>query len=143
MRGALAALARSASVRLPMKIVLVVACVALLFSPRAHAQQQDTDPWFGHDKALHFAASASIAVVVYAGASFQTESRPKRAIAATSVSVSAGIAKELWDLSGHGDASWRDLTWDVIGATTGTLVAYVIDWTISRLRGPTGPVPVR
>jgi len=130
-------------VRLPIRSFLVAACAALLFIPRAHAQQQDTDPWFGHDKELHFAASASIAIVVYAGASFQTESRPKRAIAATSIALSAGIAKELWDLSGHGDASWRDLTWDVIGATTGTLVAYVIDWAISRLRGPTGPVPVR
>ena len=136
-------LSREARVRLSMRCVLVAACAALLFIPRAHAQQQDTDPWFGHDKALHFAASASIAVVVYAGASFQTESRPKRAVAGASVALGAGIAKELWDLSGHGDASWRDLTWDVIGATTGTLVAYVIDWAVSRLRGPTGPVPVR
>ncbi|HMF39873.1 MAG TPA: hypothetical protein VKQ32_04210 [Polyangia bacterium] len=126
-----------------MRGALVVACVALLIVPGAHAQQQDTDPWFGRDKALHFAASASIAVVVYAGASFQTDSRPKRAIAAASVALSAGIAKELWDLSGHGDASWRDLTWDVIGATTGTLVAYVIDWAVSRLRGPASPVPAR
>jgi len=28
---------------------------------------------------------------------------------------SLGVAKELWDLSGHGDASWRDLTWDAVG----------------------------
>ena len=126
-----------------MRGALLVAGVALLLVNRAHAQQQDTDPWFGRDKALHFAASASIAVVVYAGASFQTESRLKRAVAASSVALSAGIAKELWDLSGHGDASWRDLTWDVIGATTGTLVAYVIDWAVSRLRGPTAAVPAR
>ena len=52
-----------------------------------------------------------------------------------------GIAKEVWDLSGHGDASWRDLTWDVVGTTTGVLVAYAIDWAIGRLRGPsTNPV---
>lgn len=126
-----------------MRGALAAACAVLLMIPRAHAQQQAPDPWFGPDKVLHFEASASIAVVVYAGASFQTESRPKRAVAAASVALSAGIAKELWDLSGHGDASWRDLTWDVIGATTGTLVAYVIDWAVSRLRGPPGPVPVR
>src|SRR5262244_2821018 len=119
-----------------MRGALVLTCVALLLGPRAHAQQQDSDPWFGPDKALHFAASASIAVIVYAGASFQTESRPKRAVAAASVALSAGIAKEVWDLSGHGDASWRDLTWDVIGATTGTLLAYAIDWAVTRLRAP-------
>jgi enoyl-[acyl-carrier protein] reductase/trans-2-enoyl-CoA reductase (NAD+) len=60
--------------------------------PSARAQQ-DSDPWFGRDKALHFAASASIAVVVYAGASFQTESRAKRIVAAASVALAAGLAK--------------------------------------------------
>jgi putative lipoprotein len=115
----------------------LLAGVLLLTGPRARAQQQDTDPWFGRDKALHFTASASIAVVVYAGASFQTESRVKRVIAAASVALAAGVAKEAWDLSGHGDASWRDLTWDVIGTTTGVLLAYAIDWAVGRLRGPT------
>ena len=122
---------------------LVMAVVALLLVPRAHAQQRDPDPWFGHDKALHFAASASIAVVVYAGASFETESRLKRAIAAASVALAAGLAKEAWDLGGHGDASWRDLTWDAIGTTTGTLLVYAIDWAVTRLRGPAAAESVR
>ena len=119
-----------------MRGALVVAGVALLLVPKARAQQADTDPWFGPDKELHFAASASIAVVVYAGASFQTDSRWKRAVAAASVALAAGVAKETWDLAGHGDASFRDLTWDVIGTTTGVLCAYAIDWAIGRLRGP-------
>jgi putative lipoprotein len=110
--------------------------VALLLASRAHAQQMDSDPWFGHDKALHFGASASIAVVVYAGSSFKTEHRPTRVAAAFTVALGAGILKETWDLAGHGDASWRDLTWDVVGVTTGVLFAYAIDWAISRLRGP-------
>jgi putative lipoprotein len=121
---------------------LVLAAVALFAVSEARAQQPDADPWFGRDKALHFAASASIAVVVYAGASFQTESRPKRAAVAASVALAAGLAKETWDLSGHGDASWRDLTWDVIGTTTGVLLAYAIDWAVGRLRGPSpSPAP--
>ena len=49
------------------------------------------------------------------------------------LALSAGIAKELWDLSGHGDASWRDLTWDVVGTVTGLAVAAAIDWTIAKL----------
>jgi putative lipoprotein len=74
-------------------------------------------------------------VVVYAGASFKTEHRPTRAAAAVTVALGAGLAKEAWDLSGHGDPSWRDLTWDVIGTTTGVLIAYAIDWAVGRLRG--------
>ena len=54
---------------------------------------------------------------------------------AVTVALGAGLIKEAWDLSGHGDASWRDLTWDVVGTTTGVLLAYAIDWTIARLRG--------
>jgi putative lipoprotein len=119
-----------------MRGTLLVASVALLLASTAHAQQQDTDPWFGPDKVEHFAASASIAVVVYAGASFKTDSRPTRAAAAVTVALGAGLLKEAWDLSGHGDASWRDLTWDVIGTTTGVLFAYAIDWAVTRLRGP-------
>ncbi len=119
--------------------VVLVFLVVLGFAGRARAQQADpveNDPWFGHDKALHFAASASLAVVGYAGASLATEHRPTRVVVAASFALGLGIAKEVWDLSGHGDASWRDLTWDVVGTTTGVLVAYAVDWAIGRLRGP-------
>jgi putative lipoprotein len=121
-----------------MRRALALAGAALLLASSARAQQQapDDDPWFGRDKALHFAASASIAVVVYAGASFHTDDRPTRIAAAATLALAAGLAKETWDLSGHGDASWRDLAWDVIGTTTGVLFAYAIDWAVSRLRGP-------
>ena len=118
-----------------MRRVLVLG-IALLLATPAQAQTADTDPWFGRDNALHFGASASIAVVVYAGSSFKTDHRPTRAAAAFTIALGAGILKETWDLTGHGDASWRDLTWDVVGATTGVLFAYAIDWAVSRLRGP-------
>jgi putative lipoprotein len=65
-----------------------------------------------------------------------TDDRPTRLAVATGVALAAGLAKETWDLSGHGDASWRDLTWDVVGTTTGVLIAYAIDWAIGRLRAP-------
>jgi putative lipoprotein len=50
--------------------------------------------------------------------------------------LGAGIAKELVDLGGAGDPSWRDLTWDVLGTVTGVLVASAIDWVIRRTRAP-------
>ncbi len=115
--------------------VFTIACLGQ--SRIAHAQ--DADPWFGHDKALHFAATASLAGVGYGGCAMFTDSRPTRVVAATTLAMGAGIAKEVWDLGGHGDASWRDLTWDVIGTATGVLVASAIDWMIRRARQP---VPV-
>jgi putative lipoprotein len=118
------------------KALVFAGVVLLLMASEARAQQQDADPWFGHDKALHFAASASIAVVSYAGVSLATEERPTRIVAAFTIALGAGVLKEAWDLTGHGDASWRDLTWDVVGTTTGVLLAYAVDWAIGRLRGP-------
>jgi putative lipoprotein len=115
---------------------LVFAGVALSMTSEARAQQQNADPWFGHDKALHFAASASIATIAYGGAALKTEDRSTRVAAAITIALGAGVLKETWDLAGHGDASWRDLTWDVVGTATGVLFAYAIDWAIGRLRGP-------
>ena len=118
---------------------LVLGAAMLLGST---VRAQEADPWFGHDKALHFAASASLATVAYAGTSLVTEDRPTRIVAAATIALAAGVIKEVWDLTGHGDASWRDLTWDVVGTTTGVLVAYAIDWAMSRLRGPGAASPV-
>ena len=123
-----------------MRRALVLAGVALLLATEARAQQADTDPWFGHDKALHFAASASLAVVGYAGTSLATDSRPTRVVVGASFALGIGVLKEVWDLTGHGDASWKDLTWDFVGTTTGIFVAYAIDWMILRLRTP-APAP--
>jgi putative lipoprotein len=126
-----------------MRGALVLVGVAMLLAPaKAGSQQAQTDqpdPWFGRDKALHFAASASLAMVGYGGASLATDDRPTRIVVAASFAFGAGLLKEAWDLSGHGDASWRDLTWDIVGTTTGVLLAYAIDWAIGRLR----PSPVR
>jgi len=127
-----------------MRAALVLAGVALsltLAPATARSQQADQpDPWFGRDKALHFAASASLAVVGYAGTSLATDSRPTRVVVGASFALGVGVLKEVWDLTGHGDASWRDLTWDVVGTTTGVLLAYAIDWALGHLRpSPVGP----
>jgi putative lipoprotein len=117
---------------LALAIVAALAVAVLTTSP---ARAQESDPWFGRDKALHFTVSASLAVAAYAGASLKTDDRPTRVAAAITFALGAGLLKEAWDLTGHGDASWRDLTWDVVGTTTGVLFAYGFDWAMSRLRG--------
>src|SRR5437764_15310626 len=89
--------------------LLVSLTATLAHPPTACAQSAGADPWFGRDKLIHFAASGSLAVVGYAGASMLTEDRPLRIGAGAALAVSVGVAKALWDLEGHGDASWRDL----------------------------------
>src|SRR5215831_4023434 len=117
--------------------VVVLAAVLPTLLPRsARADSANADPWFGQDKLLHFAATGSLAVVGYANTAMVTESRPARAGVGFALAVGAGAAKELWDLDGHGDASWRDLGWDFIGAATGVLFAAGVDWAVHRMFHP-------
>jgi putative lipoprotein len=112
--------------------VFALACVVGLPAART-ARAEDSDPWFGRDKALHFGASATIAVFGYGATAQVTPDRRLRLAVGGGVALSFGIAKELWDLSGNGDASWRDLTWDAVGTVTGLAVAAALDWTLQRL----------
>jgi len=128
---------RCRSRRARLSTIVVGACLASLASaplaPTARAAEP-VDPWFGHDKALHFAATATIATGGYGGAALLTDDRTARVVAGASLAMAAGIGKELWDLAGHGDPSWKDLTWDAIGTTTGLLTARGIDWLVDRLK---------
>lgn len=85
------------------------------------------DPWFGRDKALHFGASAVIAGGGYGGSALFSEDERVRLAVGGGLALGAGIAKELWDLSGRGNASLKDLTWDAAGTATGLLVAWGLD----------------
>jgi len=106
---------------------LLLSAVAVVFLSPARARAADDDPWFGRDKALHFGASAVLALGGYAlGAAFFDETPPRLATGA-GVALGAGIAKELADLAGAGSASWRDIVWDVAGTGTGLLLAWGAD----------------
>ncbi|MDB4979280.1 MAG: putative lipoprotein [Myxococcales bacterium] len=117
------------------RLSFCVVLAAWLLPTSARAADPQPDPWFGRDKALHFGASALIANVGYADAALATEDVRVRLAVGGGLALTAGVAKELWDLSGHGDASFRDLTWDVVGTATGLAVAAAIDWSIGKLRG--------
>ena len=108
----------------------MLAAASLATSTAARAADTDSDPWFGHDKLLHFEATSTLALVGYAGASLTTEDRPTRLTLSLALPFAAGIGKELWDGTGRGDASWRDLTWDIVGAASGALLATAIDWMV-------------
>ena len=104
---------------------MLVVGLVLAVAPRAHAAEPD--PWFGRDKALHFGATFALAGGGYAGAALVSPRESVRAAAGAGLGLGAGIAKEVYDRYSAGDASWRDLTWDVVGTATGVLVAWLLD----------------
>jgi len=95
------------------------------------AAAADPDPWLGPDKALHFGISAGLAGGGYAASALVLDHPWQRAIAGATFSLTLGAAKELYDLSGHGDPSWKDFTWDVAGTAVGIGIALIVDAALS------------
>ncbi len=96
----------------------------------AEARAADPDPWVAQDKALHFGASASIAVVGYGVGAHVFDTRGPALLCGAGASAFAGIVKESIDLAGYGVASWKDVAWDGIGIATGLAITYVLDLAI-------------
>ena len=110
-----------------------LAAAVLLAPSTALAAPPDPDPWFGPDKALHFTLSSVIAAGGYGMTSLFTDRLATRIAFGAGLGVTVGAAKELWDLSGHGDPSWKDFTWDVLGTVVGVGIAVTFDL---AMRGP-------
>lgn len=116
---------------------LGLALATMMLSRGALAQQ--ADPWWGPDKQRHFTYSAAIAGVGYGGAALAYSDRAPRQLWGGAVAAGAGIGKEIYDLSGRGDPSWRDLTWDALGIATGLGVALLIDLALRGAAPATNP----
>jgi putative lipoprotein len=117
-----------------MKLALVAPLVLSFSVLGANASAHAADAWFGPDKALHFGVSLALAAGGYAASSPWLETRTERALAGGAFSLTLGAGKELWDLSGHGDPSWRDFTWDVVGTAVGVALALGVDTLASPRR---------
>ena len=94
---------------------------------QAQAQGPAADPWFGPDKALHFALSGAIAGAGYGTTAVFSESIPTRIAFGAGLAVTAGAGKELLDLAGYGDPSWKDFAWDLAGTAVGVGIAFTFD----------------
>jgi putative lipoprotein len=118
----------------PSTRAVALALLALFLCQQARpARAQDDDPWLGHDKVLHFSVSIALGAGGYGGAALLVKPRWQRALLGGAVAVSVGGAKELYDLAGHGDPSWRDFTWDLAGSAVGVGLGYLIDLTVSHV----------
>ena len=95
------------------------------------ASAADDDPWWGPDKALHFGVSAGLAAGGYGAASLVFDGRGQRAAAGAGFALTLGAGKELYDLGGGGNPSWKDFTWDVAGTGVGVVLALLVDLALS------------
>ena len=91
------------------------------------AADDTSDPWIGRDKALHFDVSAGIAMATYALSTYEVQARWQSLAIAGAFTLAVGAGKELLDMTGLGDPSWKDFTWDAIGAVAGLAVAWSVD----------------
>jgi putative lipoprotein len=115
-------------------VLLAASSAALLFSMARSAFADDS--WWGRDKALHFGVSAAIGGAGYGLSSLVFEDRALRVISSAGLALAAGVGKELYDASGHGTASYKDLTWDLAGTTLGVGLCFSLDWALSRRDRP-------
>jgi putative lipoprotein len=106
---------------------VALTAASLLSAPTIARAQSDPDPWWGRDKALHFTVAGAIAGIGYGVGTEIFDHRWQCAVFGGGLAVGAGAAKELLDMTGAGDPSWKDFTWDVIGAAVGLGVAIAID----------------
>lgn len=115
-------------------IVLATIVGSGLLGP-GNALAHDDDPWRGRDKRLHAGTSAGLGAGFYALSVPLVERRSARAAIGFGVAFSLGVAKELYDATGAGTPSGRDLMWDAVGALAGVGAAALLDFAVCRLRG--------
>ena len=102
---------------------LAALAIVVTFPRTARAQ----DAWSGADKAMHFSASFVLAGGGYAVGAGAFGDRSKAVALGAGVSLATGLIKESLDLAGMGQASWRDVTWNVVGVAAGIGIAILLD----------------
>lgn len=102
--------------------------LVLAVMPSVQVKAQDS--WLGEDKAKHFGASLLLASAGYAGSALVVEEPWQRAAIGGGFALALGVAKEIYDATGQGDPSPRDLSWDVMGCAFGVGVSLLLDYAL-------------
>ena len=102
------------------------------FSSDADGSQPSTaqgsvDPWWGRDKALHLGVSSGLAAGGYGLSSLWLDRAWQRASAGAAFALTVGAGKELIDWAGYGDASYKDMLYNLAGTALGVTLAYLVD----------------
>ena len=96
----------------------------------SHARVRAEDSWLSVDKGKHFGASALLATGGYAASMLVVSPPWQRAAIGGAFALTLGTAKEIYDATGQGDPSLRDLTWDLVGCVFGAGVSLLIDYAL-------------
>jgi uncharacterized protein YfiM (DUF2279 family) len=100
-----------------------------LFGTINHTKAEivNTDAWHGKDKAEHFTVSMGLGML---GASFFSDAQTpaNQFLYGTLLGSMPGLIKEIRDIHHHGaNASYKDMTFNVLGAATGAAVAALMN----------------
>jgi putative lipoprotein len=120
-----------------------LAAFAVVVATAGRARAADPDPFFGPDKALHFAVSAAVAGAGYGATTALTDDRWKAFAVGGGAALALGALKEAYDATGRGDPSWKDFAWDAIGAAVGLAVAWGIDVAVQGKAPPLSATAAR
>ena len=102
------------------KAILTVSLMVILSS--CATTSSNKDKWLSADKAWHFGAGAAIGGIATKHSLDNGKSKSKALAIGVSVIIPLGAAKEATDIIIRKSYwSWKDFTWNVIGATVGSL----------------------
>lgn len=86
------------------------------------------DDWFARDKMRHFAASAAISAGITHAAGRNDYSNGEARMISIGCTPALGAGLELFDRDVRGTYfSWKDMTWNLLGAVAGNLLASQAD----------------
>lgn len=91
------------------------------------ASTPDPDPWFGSDKLQHFGVSAALAAGGYGASTVFFRDERARLATGAGLALTLGAARELDNLGGRGQPSWRDMAWNAMGMAVGLTAAWLVD----------------
>ena len=101
------------------QILSLCLAVNLMYAQTAAAR----DSWFGIDKIKHFFLSAFVESVSFSALQAAGVNRSAAMAGGIGAAAAVGIGRELHDRRTPGKFfSYRDLTWDALGITAGTIM---------------------
>lgn len=80
------------------------------------------DGWFGVDKVKHFFLSAFVQSVSYSALRAVRVDHDRALIGASATTLAVGVGKELYDRHDYGHFSVRDLSWDMAGGASASVL---------------------
>lgn len=110
-----------------MKFAVVLVLGSFQFGGPPERPAPRDDRWLARDKALHFAVSAAIqagshALLRASGAGYRDAS-----IGAGAITITTGVAKELWDRADGRFFSTKDLAADALGGGSAAVLVRRVD----------------